>query len=353
MTIDVSKLPKIQQFNLKEYPRGSKYPGQITNSCNVPYYTLIIDSRGDCFVCSCEAWLPIPVGNILEFDSLEDIWDSPIAKEIQQDVNDKKFTYCAVEHCNLLNKSYNVHQYEITISMDESCNLACPTCRSGPSNITSGPQFEKSKKLINHFVTLIQKFNKPTTLIMTGNGDVLASMLYRPLLLNWQPTENHSIILRTNGLLMKKLLPDSPVLAHIKEFHISMDAGSAEVYENVRRPGKHKVLLENLDWLFDYQNTQTKRPRSLYNFVLQSANAGDIVNFAILCNHYKSDGVIAKLDNWGAQPLMIYNDMQVLTTSHPLYKTAMDQLLMAKQIKPNIHFAPLIEQQVRKYQQTV
>ena len=355
MSIDLSRQNEWHRFNLKQYPRGKDFPGTITNSCNHPRYALSIDSNGDCFICVCEAWVPIPVGNILDFNSLEEVWLSPIAQEIQKDVDDKKFTYCAVSHCGVADTNKLLTTYYITVSMDVSCNLACPSCRSKIRNITEGPEFDHSKKLIDHFVTLIQKFDHPTQLVMTGNGDVLASVLYRPLVLNWQPLPNHKIILRTNGLLMKKLLPDSPVLPYISEFQISMDAGTAEVYENVRRPGKHKVLIENLDWLLEYRNTQTPRPEyvfDMFSFVLQAANAADIVNFVNLCKKYNAIPVISKLDNWGAQVLSVFNTME-LTKSHPLFKTAMDQLIEAKTIDPRLRIGSLIEQQLEEYIQTL
>jgi len=351
MSIDLSTLPVLRQQAMKEYPRGADNTIPITNSCNVPYYTLSIDFQGHCFICKCEAWIPIPVCNILDCDSLEDVWNSPIAKAIQQDVDDKKFTYCAVNHCNITKRSYQETRYEITLTIDESCNLACPTCRSGMRNITSGPQFDRSKKLIDHFTRLIEKFNQPTTIIMCGNGDVLASMLYRPMLLNWQPLKNHEITLRSNGLLMKKLLPDSPVLQHIKQFEISIDAGTKEVYEKVRRPGKYEVLIENLEWLYEYRKNQPVQSTALYNLVLQADNAADIVNFTNLCKQHQVDACVTKLDNWGAQPLHIHNQMQVLNTSHPLYSVAMEQVLESYNIYSRFWASPLIEQQAKTYKQ--
>ena len=312
---------------LKLYPRGQSFTG-ITNSCNLPYRAVSIDSSGNCYVCQCEAWLPVTVGNILDFASLEDIWNSNTAQQLQNDVDQKQFSYCAVKHCFITDKSINFEHYYISINIDESCNLACPTCRRSAINHTSGPLFEQKQKMITHLVKLIDNFKKPLRLVMSGNGDPLASLTMRPLVLNWAPTENQSVKLFTNGLLMKKLLPDSPILPHINEFQISVDAGSQDVYERVRRPGKFSVLQENLQWLSENLNKDTK---VFLQFCLSAANAGDIVNFANMCDKYGFVGNITKLDDWGTFDNFSQQDV-VDNQQHPLHQLAIEQLTTVRHL---------------------
>ena len=312
---------------LNFYPRGVD-TGSITNTCNAPHRVVNIDTTGSCYICHCEAWLPISVGNILDFDSLEEIWTNTTARELQEDIDKKKFTYCAVKHCNIIHHDINFPTYQIGVNVDESCNLGCPTCRKSMINHTQGEIFDLRKRYIDHLVKLVDNFDKPFKLVMSGNGDPLASLIMRPLLLNWIPKNNQTIKLFTNGLLIKKLLSDKKILPHIQEFQISVDAGTAEVYHNVRRPGRFSVLKENLEWLSKNRNGA----RVNLQFCLQAANAKDIVNFADMCYNYGFLGNITKLDNWNTFDDFNAHDV-VDNKNHPLHTIAMQQLGFVKHRK--------------------
>lgn len=310
---------------LNRYTRGKSIE-QINHVCQRPFRTATISNNGDCFVCICDAWLPVSVGNIESFQSLEDIWNNPIAQEIQQDVTDKKFTHCAVDHCGILNHDILQPTYRINVALDTSCNLSCPTCRREMINFTSGPVYEERLQRVNHFLKLLEKFHHPMTIILIGNGDPLASTIMRPVVLNWQPKHNQKVILFTNGLLMKKLLPDSSILHSVSEFHISVDAGSKEVYEQVRQPGKYEVLRENLDWL---KNNLPAESQVILKFTLSADNVNDVENFSKMCEHYQFRGEITKLDDWGT--FDDFDSKEVVdNVNHNLHKKAIAQIRLAK-----------------------
>ena len=308
---------------LPSYPRGGAHLN-ITNTCDRPWNTVIIHPDGECYTCICGAWLPISVGNIQSFDKIEDIWNNPTANFLQQDLIDKKFTYCAVNHCGITDHNIidQPQKYTINLSVDESCNLACPSCRRTAINITSGPLFDTKSIMISHLLELIQNCKNPMELIMISSGDPLASLIMRPLILNWQPTINQTITLFTNGLLMKKLLPSSSILSNITKFWISVDAGSKEVYENVRRPGKFEILRENLDWL---SKNKPKFSEVTLKFTLSASNANDIINFCDMVSHYNFIGDISNVDD-----LRTWDDFSshevISNTAHPYHSTAITQL---------------------------
>jgi molybdenum cofactor biosynthesis enzyme MoaA len=306
---------------LDRYPRGQN-ASRINNVCERPLRTATIGSEGDCFLCICDSWLPISVGNIESFQHLEDIWVNDKAREIQKDVADKKFTHCAVEHCGITRDNILQPDYRINVTLDNSCNLACPTCRRDIINYTSGPVFQERFDRVNHFLKLLENFREPLTVILIGYGDPLASTIMRPVVLNWQPKDKQKVILFTNGLLMKKLLPESKILSNISEFQISVDAGSKQVYEQVRRPGKFKTLIENLDWLAENRPANSK---VILKFTISAVNAGDVENFKDLCDRYGFDGEITKLDDWGT--FDDFDSQEVIDNSdHQLHNIAIDQL---------------------------
>ena len=344
-----------QGGHFDRYPRGLAY-SNITNTCEVPNWTVTIDHHGDCYLCKCAGWLPKSVGNISSMTSLEEVWNNHDAKLLQQDVEDQKFTICAVKHCGILDGNIQplkflrhkkadwisvnnpsgrrpvefLHQpnpfyttcYEINLAIDESCNLACPSCRSSMINFIDGPIYQERLARANHFLTLLDKFEKPFRITMIGSGDPLASLITRPIVLNWKPKENQQVILFTNGLLMKKLLPGTAILPKIVTFWISVDAGSKEVYENVRRPGKYEVLRENLDWL---AKNKSRHAEVKLKFTLSASNATDIINFCDMCNYYNFIGEITNVCDWRS-----WNNFQehevFLNTTHPLHTTAIEQL---------------------------
>jgi molybdenum cofactor biosynthesis enzyme MoaA len=288
-------------------------------------------------LCVCDAWLPIVAGNISDFSCLEQIWDNPAAHDIQQDIVDKKYTYCAVEHCGILYKDQVYPRYRINVAIDDSCNLACPTCRRGMINHTKGSEFERKLSQVNHFVKLLNEFDQPTTVILTGTGDPLASLIMRPLLLDWIPKNNHQVIMFTNGLLIEKLLPGSRILPHISEFQISIDAGTAEIYEQVRAPGRFSVLLQNLNWLKNNRGNALVRLK----FVVSAINSLDIVNFANLCYHYNFIGEITKLDDWGT--FDNFADQNVIDNpGHPKYTETLSQLRTVSTMK-HIELSPIFK----------
>ena len=316
-------LIKIHPYVFEARPRGLARSDPITNTCNMPSRGLSIDMEGDCYVCHCDAYLPVAVANIQDLKRLRDVWHLPASGYLQQNIADQKFTYCAVEHCGILQHDVNLQRYEISVNIDESCNLACPTCRRGPIMHQKGDLYERRLAAVNHLVNLVNDFDEPEGLLLTmsGNGDPLASAIMRPLLLNWKPKHNHSVKLFTNGLLMRKLLPASPVFPHIKYYQLSVDAGSQEVYERVRSPGRFSVLRDNLDWLAAGREPDT---HVLLFFCLSAANVHDVQNFVDMCTEYGFHGGITKLDDWYTFDDFAAQD--VANPAHPLHSVALDQL---------------------------
>lgn len=314
------------KFMLAAHPRGNDHGEPITHTCNVPYYDLTIDLNGDCFLCACDAWLPLAVGNILDFQNLEEVWNSPTATEIQQDVTDQKFTHCAVNLCGVANRDISRTRHAIGINIDESCNLECPTCRRHHIFHKSGDLYEKKLKQVEHAVKLINQFDKPLDIVISGNGDPLASLIMRPVLTNWAPLKNQRLKLFTNGLLIKKMLSNSAVFPAISHYQISVDAGTADVYHIVRKPGNFDSLVENLEWLC---NNKKPGVNVSLMFCVSAFNVHDIYNFAMLCDRFKFIGNLTKLNNW--YTLDKFEDYNVAESpEHPLYSTLIEQLTLIK-----------------------
>lgn len=283
------------KHTLHSLPRGKELTKVINNSCNVPNKTVVVDLNSNCLICGCDGWLPIPVGQVQDFATLEEVWQSPIAKILQNDIADKKFTWCAVEHCGIKNRSIHQSRYELSINIDESCNLHCPSCRRDPIMHFQGTVFDKKIQDVERIMHWLAAFEHPIHIVLSGNGDPLASAIIRTLIKNYQSKPNQTFKLFTNGLLIKKQLHHTSILENITELSISVDAGSESVYEKIRCGGKWDVLMEN----FDYIAALGKNKMTTLNFAVQQNNFEDLDSFVELCNRYEFKANIHSLENWG------------------------------------------------------
>ena len=290
-------IPIANQHSYNSIPRNADLKLSIENACNAPSRQLVIDWKGDCFVCGCEAWLPVSVGQISNFDSLAAVWASPTAQALQADIDAGLYSHCAVDRCGVVHAPKIDKTHVVSINIDESCNLRCPSCRPAAIMINSGAEYDRKLAQAQHIRQLLEEFTEPCHIVMSGNGDPLASAVMRPLIREFRPRANQTIRLFTNGLLLKKQLADSPIVNNITQYFISIDAGSADVYQQVRLGGQWSQLMTNLTWL---QHTVKRTGAEvLLKFVLQQHNYQDMHNFCQLCVDMGFEGVVNRLEDWG------------------------------------------------------
>ena len=323
-------------------PRGQNTndPVNIKHTCNIPHKYITVDYLGNCLLCHCDGWLPIPVGKVTDFNSIEEVFASTSAKMLQQDIDDKKYSWCAVDYCGIRNRSIIYPVFELAINIDESCNLQCASCRRGSIMHTKGQDFDFKLQCIERILSWLDKFDKPIRIVTSGNGDVLASHIMRPLLQKWKYKQSQKFTLFTNGLLLRKQLEKLPILSAIDLFSISIDAGSKTVYEDIRRPGKWEVLINNLDFLKE----QGLNHLLAFKFTVQTKNYQDLPNLVKLVEHYDCTASISPLQDWGTwshfrtdnddawtQANGIYADHDVLNPQHPEHKQAVQALYDIKE----------------------
>lgn len=349
--IDINKLEERYIYKLKSLPRGANHREPITHTCNLPWTNVVVDTSSNCFVCQCDGWLPIPVGKVGDFESMDDVFNSPIAKELQQDIIDKKFTHCAVETCGVVSKDMDMDRTWLQISLDDSCNLACPSCRRDIIAVSEGPEFDRKSRDMKKILQWMERYEGPLHITLSSNGDPLASKIIRPLIKSYVPRDDQTFEFKTNGLLMKKHLADSPLFNNINVFSISVDAGSKEVYEDVRRPGKWEALMENLEFL----RRHNKNKLIAIQFVVQQKNYNDLDNLVGLIDRFDCWARLTELQDWGtwnheevSHPDTwtiangTYLDQDVLRKDHPEHLQAIQNL---KRISGDerIEFSPMIK----------
>lgn len=297
--------------------RGLPQPKVIApNRCDRPWKVVNVDCHGRVFVCLCDGWVPWSVGHVMEFESFDEIFGSTTARRIQDSISAGTYDYCDVKYCGVEVVPVTVdYDYSVSVGIDDSCNLQCPSCRPD-MRFSNDPEFVRERSQwadrINHWIQGVPQAR--VKVLVSSNGDPFASEIYRHFMrVQWSSGVNYDI--RTNGLLIKKHLGTMPIVDNLQQLEISIDAATADVYHDVRRPGRWSTLIENLDFV---EQLRTRREfRVIAFFVIQRANLGDVLPFIDLCERYRMIPGFTLLQDWSSWP--DFSQHAVHDPGHPLY----------------------------------
>lgn len=295
--------------------------------CHHPFNTITVDGAGEVYMCICQAWLPVSVGNILDFDSFDSIVTNTKTKQIQASILDGSYRYCDNNTCSIIQEGAlsdsitNTNTINwINFALDPSCNLTCPSCRKDFIFLNEGDEFNNRLNIVNHLIKLIEKHNESIKFTLSGDGDPFASLIYRHLLSNLDVTDKPvEIEIVTNGILAKAhWYKMSGVHKNIVRFKISFDAGSDEVYNITRRGGDWNKLLNSVKYIKMWQQENNTDMVLTANFVVQHANYKDMVKYAILCDELGFDEInFQKIVDWGT--FSDFAQEAVWQSTHPEY----------------------------------
>lgn len=272
--------------------------------CTRPWHDMQIDKNGYVFICSCNGWLPYPVGEILDFETIEEVYSGNSAKTIQDTIINGTYEFCDTKHCPVTNENCSTphivgQSYFIEIGVDDSCNLACPSCRRNIIFHEANEIFNQRLKWVDRIEQWIERSPQKNFLLSIGSdGEPFASPLYLNLMKNRFIFDNVTYNIRTNGTLLKRHIKSLHLLPKLRLMEISIDAASKDVYENVRRPGKWNNLQENIDYLLEVRKSYNFNLSA--TFVIQKANIDDILNFIDWCNHRNIWPNFTLLQNWSS-----------------------------------------------------
>lgn len=207
------------------------------------------------------------------------------------------------------------------LSLDQKCNLACPTCRT--AKITT--QDPVSQALATDELSLLWK-NRATVknIKMSGNSEIFFSPDQRKMLTQMSkenfPKLSYLHVI-TNGLLFtQKTLDDlRPGTDYIEVISLSIDAGSEEVY-NVTRGGDWKRLQENIKLMKSMRLSKKLRYFELL-YVVRKANFRDMENVVRIAHEASADRVrFIQFNVWDNMGIVDYDSEAVHLTHHPLHQ---------------------------------
>jgi molybdenum cofactor biosynthesis enzyme MoaA len=335
--------------------------------CHLPFTHLSTGFQGSVFACSCPAWVPFSIGNILEAPSADAIWNSDVAVEIRRSVLDGDYSYCSRTQCSFITAQKLPRKSEITspklrayidnhttrisdvpvmveLNHDPTCNLACPSCRTEIVAATSDEVDLYAEASERAILPLLRKVVGHT--YITGGGEAFASKHFRSILraLNRDEYPGLSVYLITNGQLMTphrwSEFPNLPEMLAIVS--VSVDAACAETYEKLRRPGKWTPLMKNLDFLAEMRRTN-RIPRLGLNFVVQKDNFREILDFVSLADGLGTDQIwFQRVVNYGAYDEATFAEVNVTAPTHPNHSELLEILRNPVLRRPTINMQMLL-----------
>ena len=314
------------------FEKDLKLTGQY---CYHPFNTITIDSAGDVYPCVCQAWLPVSLGKIWEFESLDDILRTARAREIQASILDGSYRYCDNNTCGILqtNDLQNKISHKpdtinwINFAIDSSCNLTCPSCRKDFIFVSEGPEYELRIRIVDHIAKLIEQHTQWIKFSLSGDGDPFASLVYRDLLSKLNVTGKQvEIEIITNGILAKTHWHKmAGVHKNIVRFKVSFDAGSEQVYNVTRRGGNWNKLLDSCRFMSKWKQKTYSSMVLTANFVVQTANYRDMVAYVELCDQLGFDEInFQAVNDWGT--FSNFKQHAVWQSSHPEHSEFLKQL---------------------------
>jgi Radical SAM superfamily/Iron-sulfur cluster-binding domain len=324
--------------------------------------------EGEVFVC-CPSWLDQPIGNLAR-QSVAEVWNGKIAQDIRRSILDGSFEYCNASRCPHLQTLTDPVQRtedvtdpelrsairdqltvvpwgprQVNCSYDRSCNLSCPSCRTGliVESRRRDEILEIQRKLRDDALP------EARFLYITGSGDPFGSPFFR----KWLQTLRRAdaprlevIHLHTNAVLWTERIwatLSEDIRPLIKHADISIDAASPETYAINRRGGEFATLLRNLEFIATLRRAGPLQWLGI-NMVVQANNFVEMPDFVRLGRRFGVDTVyFHQLVNWGTFSDEEFRRRAVHLRDHPRHREFLGVLGHEVLADPIVHMGNLTE----------
>ena len=340
-------------------------PKNVDLVCPAPFTTAEVTANGNVIIC-CDAWLPVPVGNVLQ-NTLSEIWTGHKLNTLRGTILDGTYKYCNSSTCQLLTNikeanffpkghviEYSTLPNRILFSVDSSCNLYCPSCRLEKRISLNATATQQSYNIISNVLNDVfaEPHNKHIVIGFDGSGEVFGSAVYRrifetnPIFKNLEQWPNVKFWFMTNGVMMteKTQRTLSRMFDKADDIHISIDAGDKESYDKVRLGGDWDLLWKNIDYLYKTLLSQRPDIKWMWQIVMQQDNYKSFPALVERAYAYSNNLPmihISPILNWGTFSNAEFN-MRAIWKSESDEYNAMQDMLDLSVVKnyPNI-FNPI------------
>lgn len=274
----------------------------IGKLCPRPFDTVLVDKRGSCFACECQAWLPQSIGN-LQIKPLEDIIGGAMHQHLQSSIQDGSYRYCNQQQCTYLQTmdlpdTITRGIKHLRLAIDDSCNLRCPSCRTGMVFHKEGSAYDLGILLADRINDWLRGHTNPVQVHMGSDGDPFASHVYRHFMEHTPRRDNITYSILTNGLMFPEFHSRIPyVISNMAELGVSIDGATRETYERLRLGGRWDKVQEALECMAEQK--QRHGYRFNLHFVVQEQNWWEMETMMSLARQHDVDRVyFNRIQDW-------------------------------------------------------
>lgn len=321
-------------------------------ACTAPFNYSEITNDGQ-FLC-CPGWLPT---DVKDSDNFKENFYNKKSKQIRESILDGSYKFCKENLCPHLssfnngnlppvfkpktNPTFNNPKLKnVVFGFDLSCNLGCPSCRSEFINFVGEQRIQMDKILDN---VVEQLGDELQSITLCGGAEPFFSKTMMRFMREFDSSKFpklKGIHLHTNGTLWNvnswNLI--NPIHRYIKSCEISIDAGTKEVYNIVRKGGDWDILMNNINFVLTIPTIKSIK----FSFVVQQRNYKDMENFYNLI-HSKMKESDKKFEiffnpivEWGEfQQQNNFKEQEIHNSLHPEYSYFLEELKKVHR-KPNV-----------------
>lgn len=261
--------------------------------------------------CCCVTFIPGSIGS-MKNKLFDDVWKGIIHKIYCLSANNRTYSFCNANMCPLfidrknnasmdLNRSYlqiDEKPKNVAISIEETCNLRCVSCRDDVK-IAKEKELEESLYFADRIIQEVIPYAE--FVIMAGSGEVLLGKSFKKIYTNPKMKNVKYIRLLTNGTLFNEKNWKEISTGKRAKFilTVSIDAATKETYEMIRRNGNFDILKKNMEFAARLRK-EGKLSYFRLNFVVQKKNYLEMPAFVEWGLELGVDEIFfTKILNWG------------------------------------------------------
>lgn len=341
---------------VKLFPKKN-FQGKI---CLSPYVSIEVNLKGDVRLCGCLSWMPTTVGNLFE-NTIDEILSSPLSQSIRASIASGTYEYCNEKDCGVMyrpgglnsadllppavaemvqDSSKYLMPNEISLAIDATCNLSCPSCRTSV--------IKNNTKTIEQLVELGNKlranlFTIPTDQSIRLHTSTSGELFASPLLLSFVNSipiddfPNLNLCIQTNGLMAQRNWHKlGPIQSRVGKITVTSDAARAATYEKLRRGGTWPNIQKSLKWISDKKKENGMQLHM--RMVVQHSNYQEMSEFYEQAIALGADEIeYARLFDWATYSADEFQHHDVFNPAHPEYPQAQAALNQVKHL-PKVFF---------------
>ncbi|MGE4527678.1 MAG: SPASM domain-containing protein [Rhodospirillaceae bacterium] len=299
----------------------------------------------------CSLWVDLRLGNV-HTAGLDAIWNGRTAQEMRRSILDGSFRYCRKDRCALIVNGTLPRRDEVAephlraaidgdttvmekgpshlfLAHDTTCNLACPSCRSGLL-AANAAQRQRLDRVAERVILPALAAGGLRKISVAGQGDPWSSPHYRSILRALADGDGPPLrlALYTNAVLMSENTWQSykGLERHDITVRVSIDAATAFTYARLRPPGRWDQLMRNLAFIGEMRARGAVRLFEL-NMTVQADNYTEMAEFSELARSAGCDYVLFYLiQNTGSHLGPRYADCNLADPEHPEHAALLEVL---------------------------